>query len=219
MKTLKTAIIAASLTAFPASLMAQDVGTTVYGNDDAPIGTVTQNEGGVVTVDTGDFQAPLPANLLAEREIGWTVNATKDQINSMMAAQQAEANAKRDAALVTGAAVVSANGAPAGVVYSIDDAADAIIVKREGGIITLKREHFAVSPQGALMALFTIDQIAANTIEVPEGAEIVTASQQAAASMDGMEDTAEAGAAADADTAEAEEAMGDENAMNTEASS
>jgi hypothetical protein len=177
MKIAKLAILATSMIVTPIAASAQDVGATVYGNDDAPIGTVESNDGAIVTINTGVHMAPLPADLLAEREIGWTVNATKVQIDAMMAQQLAETEAQLDAALMVGAALVSADGQPAGTVFAIDAAADAIIVEREAGIITLKREHFAIDANGALMALFTLDQIAANTMEVPEGAEIVTASQ------------------------------------------
>ena len=59
---------ALALAVTPIAANAQDVGTTVYGNDDAPIGTVEANAEGVVTVNTGKHMAPLPANLLAERE-------------------------------------------------------------------------------------------------------------------------------------------------------
>lgn len=176
----KMAALATAIAVLPVAANAQDVGATVFGNDDAPIGTVETNEAGIVTVNTGKHMAPLPANLLAEREGKWTVNATQAQIDGMMDAQVAQAAAARDAALVQGAAVVSAQGRPAGNIFSIDDNADAIIVRREAGIITLKREHFAVNAEGALMALFTLDQIDANTVEVPEGAQIVTSSEAAA---------------------------------------
>jgi hypothetical protein len=195
MKFAKLAILASApalaLAVTPIAASAQDVGATVMGNDDAPIGTVEANEGGVVTVNTGKHKAPLPANLLAEREGVWTVNATQAQIDGMMDAQVAAANEARDAALVQGAEVLSAQGMAAGTVFNIDDAADAIIVRREAGIITLKREHFAVTPEGALMALFTIDQINANTVEVPEGAEIVTTGQAAAAQAEATSDASE----------------------------
>ncbi|QUL36465.1 hypothetical protein [Erythrobacter sp. JK5] len=161
MKFAKLAVLATAMAATPIAANAQDVGATVYGNDDAPIGTVESNAGGVVTVDTGAHKAPLPASLLAEREIGWTVNATKDQIDGMMAAQKAEAEAKRDAALVVGAAVVSAKGLPAGTLSEVDLVEDAIVLDTETGPIALKKEHFAVNPEGQLMALFTVDQIAA----------------------------------------------------------
>ncbi|MCK0128918.1 hypothetical protein [Erythrobacter sp. F6033] len=178
MKFAKLAIVATAIAATPIAAHAQDAGTTVFGNDDAPIGTVESNEGGIVTVDTGAHKAPLPANLLAEREGKWTVNATKAQIDGMMAAQKAEADAKRDAALVEGAAVVSADGQPAGTVYTVDSEGT-VIIRREGGIMTLTKDTMAVDANGALMALYSLEQIAANTVEVPEGAEILTPAQAA----------------------------------------
>ena len=170
---------ALALAVTPIAANAQDVGTTVYGNDDAPIGTVEANAEGVVTVNTGKHMAPLPANLLAEREGQWTVNATQAQINGMMDQQVAQANAARDAALVQGAAVMSADGMPAGTIYTIDSE-DVVIVKNEAGIVTLTREAFAADANGALMALYSAEQLAANTVEVPEGAEILTPAQAAA---------------------------------------
>lgn len=160
----------------PIAANAQDVGATVYGNDDAPIGTVAANADGIVTVDTGKHQAPLPADLLAEREGKWSVNATKAQIDGMMDEQVAQANAARDAALVAGAAVMSADGARAGVVYTVDSE-DVVIVKNENGIVTLTRDAFAADANGMLMALYSGEQLAANTVEVPEGAEILTPAQ------------------------------------------
>jgi hypothetical protein len=175
----KLILCAAAITVTPLAANAQNVGTVVLGNDDAPIGTVTANEGGVVTVDTGKHSAPLPANLLAEREGNWTVNATQAQIDGMMDAQVAAANQARDAALVEGAAVLSADGMPAGTVFTVDTA-DTVIVQSEAGIITLTRESFAMNAEGALMALYSAEQLSANTVAVPEGAEILTPAQLAA---------------------------------------
>ncbi len=175
----KLILCAAAITVTPLAANAQNVGTVVLGNDDAPIGTVTANEGGVVTVDTGKHSAPLPANLLAEREGNWTVNATQAQIDGMMDAQVAAANQARDAALVEGAAVLSADGMPAGTVFTVDTA-DTVIVQSEAGIITLTRESFAMNGEGALMALYSAEQLSANTVAVPEGAEILTPAQLAA---------------------------------------
>ncbi|WP_298464930.1 hypothetical protein [uncultured Erythrobacter sp.] len=160
MKFVKLAVLATAIAATPIAANAQDAGTTVYGNDDAPIGTVESNADGIVTVDTGTHKAPLPANLLAEREIGWTVNATKAQIDGMMAAQVAEANAKRDAALVVGAAVNSADGSAAGSLTEVDLAGDAIVLESANGPVALKKEHFAVDASGTLVALFTVEQLA-----------------------------------------------------------
>ena len=75
----------------------------------------------------------------------------------MMDEQVAAAHAKRDAALVASAAVVSAKGAPLGVIDSVDG--DDVIVALAEGPVALKREHFAVDANGQLMALFTVEQI------------------------------------------------------------
>jgi len=180
MKSLKLALLATLLAAapavVPAAANAQDVGATVYGNDGNPIGTVEAVEEGVVVIDTGKHKAPIPANLIGAGDTGPSINATKGQIDAMMDAQVAEANAKRDAALVEGAAVVSADGVPAGTIYTIDSE-DAVIIKNDAGIVTLTRESFAVNPEGMLMALYSSEQLASNTVEVPEGAEILTAAQ------------------------------------------
>jgi hypothetical protein len=197
MKLANTALLAAALALVPAGASAQDAGATVYGNDDAPIGTVESNADGIVTVDTGTHKAPLPADLLAEREGKWTVNATKAQIDSMMAAQMAEAEQKLNAALVKGAAVMTADNMSAGTILAIDETADQIIIERDNGIVSLMRKHFAVSPEGNLMALFSMEQIVANTTEVPEGAEIRTASGVVVRNADGTYPEPEMTASAD----------------------
>jgi hypothetical protein len=163
MNTVKRAMLAAVLAASPALIpaaQAQDVGATVYGNDGNPIGTVESVADGIVTIDTGKHKAPIPADLIGAGATGPSINATKGQIDEMMDAQVAEAVARRDAALVAGAAVISANGNPAGTLKEVDLAADAIILESPEGPVALKKEHFAVNAEGQLMALFTREQIA-----------------------------------------------------------
>lgn len=160
MKSMKLVLMAALLASTPAVTFAQAVGATVYGNDGKAIGTVEANADGIVTIDTGKHKAPIPANLIGAGDAGPSINATKDQIDAMMDEQVAQATAARDAALVAGAAVVSANGNPAGTLASVDLATDAIILESPEGPVALKKEHFAVNPSGQLMALFTREQIA-----------------------------------------------------------
>lgn len=178
MKFAKLAIAATAIAAIPFAANAQDAGTTIYSQEETPteVGTVVSNDGTTVVVDTGKHKAPLPAGYFAEREGNWTINATKGQINQMMDQQVAAANEARDTALVKGAAVLSADGMPAGIVYTIDTE-DTVIIQNENGIVTLTREAFAADESGALVALYTAEQLAQNTVEVPEGAEILTAAQ------------------------------------------
>lgn len=162
MKFARLAVAAALATAaLPGAAFAQDIaaGATVFGPDGAVVGTVESVADGVVTLDTGAHKAPLPANAFGKSDKGPTITVTKAQIDSMIEEQLAAAAAQRDAALVAGAAVASAKGAPLGTVKSVEG--DAVVVETADGPVALKREHFAVNPQGALMALFTVDQIKA----------------------------------------------------------
>lgn len=146
----------------PAAAFAQvAAGAKVFGPEGNEVGTVVSVEGGVVTLDTGAHKAPLPQDAFGSGDNGPTITVTKAQIDAMMDEQVAAATAARDGALVAGAPVVTAKGAPAGTIKSVDG--DAVVLDSPSGAVALKREHFAVNAQGALMALFTADQIAAAT--------------------------------------------------------
>lgn len=187
MKFAKLAILATGLAVTPIAANAQDVGATVYGNDDMAIGTVEANEGGVVTVNTGKHAAPLPANLLAEREGKWTVNATKAQIDGMMDQQVAAAEAKLAEALVDGALVTSADTMPVGTILAIGADVDQYLISTGTGVITLKREHFSVDEGGTLIALFSGEQLEGFTVAVPEGAVVETPMGKMTRTADGWE--------------------------------
>jgi len=162
MKTLKLAALAGALAATPFAAFAQDVGATIYGSDGNAVGTVAEVNDQVVVIDTGKHKATVPVTMLADGDKGKMVNATKAEVDTMMDERVAEANAKRDAALVEGASVVSIGGRPAGTLGKVDLAADSIDLKAEGGIVfPMKKEHFAVNPQGQLMVLYSKEQIAA----------------------------------------------------------
>ena len=175
MKFAKLAILAGAMAVTPFAANAQDVGATVFGNDDAPVGTVESNDGTTVMVNTGKHVAPLPANVLAEREGKWTVNATQGQINGMMdqqvaqqqaaaaeaqAAAAAEAAAKLEAALVVGAPVITNDAQSLGTVSELQ-AENVVVTNDTAGLITLPRNFFAVDAEGQLMALASLEQIMA----------------------------------------------------------
>ena len=177
MKLAKLALLATTLAVPPLAANAQDAGTTVYSQiDESTVGTIESNDGTTAVLDTGAYKAPLPLSYLAEREGKWTINATKDQIDGMMAQQAAQAAAQLDTALTVGSSVVSADAQPAGTVLAMDSTEDQILVKRGTGLVSLKKEHFAVDGAGNLTALYTLEQLATFTTEVPEGAEVRTAS-------------------------------------------
>ncbi|WP_427967997.1 hypothetical protein [Altererythrobacter sp.] len=166
MKFAKLAILATALAATPIAASAADVqaGATVYGPEGNPVGTIESVANGQAVLDTGKHKVPLGLASFGEGETGPTITVTKVQLNQMMDQQVAAAAAKRDAALLVGASVVSADGQSAGMVKEINDETDAVVVEREAGLVTLKREHFAVDGSGALMALFTLAQIDGATV-------------------------------------------------------
>ena len=160
----KLAILATALAATPIAASAQEAGQTVYGNDGNPIGTIEAVAGDIATVNTGKHMAPLPLNLFGASEDGPTLNITQTQLNDMLDAQAAEAEAKLTAALIEGATVASADSQPAGMIKSIDAEADVIVVERDSGLVSMKREHFVVDANGVLMARFTLAQIDSFTV-------------------------------------------------------
>lgn len=166
------AAIAAAGIATAAHAQGVTVGATVYGPEGNSVGTIESVADGVVTVDTGKHKAPLPSNAFGQGDKGPTITVTKAQLDAMLDEQIAAANAKRDAALVEAAAVVTADNQPLGVVKSI--AGNTVIVSGGQGDLNLLREHFAVNQSGQLMVLFTdaqLDQaVAAQTSATPSPA-------------------------------------------------
>lgn len=166
MKSTKLALLAAALAACPVAAQASTVepGVTVYGTEGNEVGKIASIDNGIATLDTGKHRVPLGLEAFGQGATGPTITVTKAQLDAMMDEQVAAAAAKRDAALIEGAALVSADAKPVGTIKSIDSAADVIVVERDGGLVSLKREHFAFDGNGALMALFTLEQIAAATV-------------------------------------------------------
>ncbi|QYU70600.1 hypothetical protein J4558_10970 [Leptolyngbya sp. 15MV] len=150
-----TAVAAVSL-ATAAHAQSVAVGATVTGPDGSAVGTVESVADGVVVLDTGKHKAPLPADAFGTGEQGPTITVTKDQLDGMIDEQMAAAAAQRDALLVAGAQVHTADHQMLGTVESVDG--DNVIIARDEGPVTLLREHFAAM-DNMLMALFTDAQI------------------------------------------------------------
>ncbi len=148
----------AALAANPA--LAQDVGDTVMGNDGNAIGTVAETNAQAVLMTVGDYQIALPANAFGEGETGPTLNITRDQLVQMHEEQLAAAEAALAAALVEGAAVVTADPQPLGTIDNIDGT-NIVIVREDESMVTLPRDMFVVDPNGTLMARITMTDLEA----------------------------------------------------------
>ena len=158
----KTAFTAAAaLAAFAANpALAQDAGDTVMGNDGNAIGTVAEANEQSVLMTVGDYQIALPANAFGESETGPTLNITRDQLVQMHEQQLAAAEAALAAALVEGAAVVTADPQPLGTIDNIDGT-NIVIVREDESMVTLPRDMFVVDPNGTLMARITMTDLEA----------------------------------------------------------
>lgn len=159
MKIIKLAAVSA-LALVAAPVMAQEVGTTILGNDDEPIGTVTANDGTTVTLDTGTHVGVIGATSFGKVGDAWKLGATKAQVDGAFAAQKAKAEAEAAAAaearaaalaaaLVEGATVVSMDEMPLGAIKIIQ--ADAIVLIQDEDSMTLPRNLFAVNDAGLLI--------------------------------------------------------------------
>lgn len=116
-------------------------GATVYGPGGEVVGTVTHVDGGIATVNTGSHAVPLPLSALGQGPAGPTLMVARAQLDSLVAQQHAASAARRDAALVSGANVVTADGQPLGTIEAVG--ADNIVLRRSSGArIALLRQYF-----------------------------------------------------------------------------
>ena len=157
----KLAVAALALSAAPALAAAGDVsvGATVYGPQGEAVGKIVSVENGTAVLDTGKHKVPLGVDMYGKGETGPTITVTKVQLDTMVDQQMAAANAKRDAALIPGAAVMTADGAELGTIAEVDG--NQIVIDRAGedaGQVNLLREYFAATDAG-LTARLTMAQI------------------------------------------------------------
>lgn len=173
MKFAKLAVAAVALAATPALANDQVVdGAVVIGPEGNEVGTIVSVANGQAVLDTGKHQVPLGVEMYGVGEAGPTITVTKAQLDGMIDAQLAEAAAKRDAALVVGAAAMDAEHAALGTVLEVNG--DNVVLARggdEANKVTLLREHFDATDHG-LMARLTNAQIdAAMAQAAPAGGD------------------------------------------------
>jgi hypothetical protein len=160
MKTLASALALAAMTiATPALANDQVVaGATVYGPEGNQVGTILQVENGQTVLDTGTHQVPLAVEMYGVGETGPTITVTKVQLDTMIEQQMAAANAARDAALVEGATIMTADSQTLGTVGTIEG--DNVLVVRadDAGEFTVPRNYFA-AVKGQLVARLTMAQV------------------------------------------------------------
>ena len=151
-------------------------GAVVYGPTGAPVGTIKQIANGVATLDTGEHQAPLPLSAFGQGASGLTITVTREQLNALVEQQLAALAARRDAALVAGARVLTSDNQPFGAVEQI--VGNDVVVARAApasGRVTLGRDYFTADDAG-LKARLTLQEIDAAVAQA--AAPAVTAPAQ-----------------------------------------
>jgi hypothetical protein len=133
-------------------------GAVVYGPTGAPVGTVKQIVNGIATLDTGEHQAPLPLSAFGQGASGPTITVTREQLNALVEQQLAVLAARRDAALIAGATVLTSDNQPLGTVEQI--VGNDVVVARAAPArrVTLGRDYFTADDAG-LKARLTLQEI------------------------------------------------------------
>ena len=160
MRTLASALALAAMTiATPALANDQVVaGATVYGPEGNQVGTILQVENGQTVLDTGTHQVPLAVEMDGVGETGPTITVTKVQLDTMIEQQMAAANAARDAALVEGATIMTADSQTLGTVGTIEGDNVLVVRAEDAGEFTVPRNYFA-AVKGQLVARLTMAQV------------------------------------------------------------
>lgn len=135
--------------AVSAPAMAQDVGATIMDDKGGTVGTVVSTDGTTIVVDTGAHKVPLGADSIVESEGTFIIGATKAELDATMAAFAAEREAALAAALVEGAAVLTADAQPLGTVATVEE--EAVVVTYEAAPLTLPKTLFVLDGEGALV--------------------------------------------------------------------
>jgi hypothetical protein len=124
-------------------------GATVYGIQGTPVGTVKQiTADGHVVIAHKVGDVPLPRDNFTVTDKGLALKFTAAQLNKALAPRM-ELQEKVKAALVAGATLVTADGAPAGKVRELNDKGEAVI-DYASKAFAMPPSQFTIDSQGRL---------------------------------------------------------------------
>lgn len=160
----KLAVAAIALTATP--VLAQDAdtahiaaGAMVHGPEGEMVGTIETVGDAQVILDTGTHKVPVPFTAIGKGADGVAaIGVTKVQLDTMVDQQLAAVKAKRDAALVAGTTVMTADAQELGTIETVDGDNIVIIRGDAADKVTLLREYFDATDTG-VSARLTMEQI------------------------------------------------------------
>lgn len=124
------------------------VGAKVFGPDKAEVGTIEKVEGGNAVVNTGTQRATLPMTAFgANASGGLLISMTKAQLDSAVAAAEAQAASTMMASLTPDAPIKSSDGVLVGSVQKVEGD-NVTIDLAEGSAITLQKEYLMADSTG-----------------------------------------------------------------------
>ena len=180
MKFSRTAFAAAAILVTPSVSLAQSptvvekpaaavpilaVGATVYDPSGGQVGTIESLSSDQIVIDTGTHKATLPRSALGSSTKGPTINATKAQIDALVAASEEKANAALNAALVPGAEVRGRSGSLVGTIKEVTG--EQVLLDRPTGAVVLPNKAFATGPQGLVISMTAAELEAAAKAATP----------------------------------------------------
>lgn len=169
--TLGAAILPAVATAQSAPAAAQSgasltVGATVYDPQGGEVGKIESIAGENAVIDTGTNKATLPKSAFGTGANGPVISATKAQLDALVSAAAAEADAALTAALIPGAEVRGKSGTLVGTVKEVNG--DQVVLDRPAGLVTLLKPAFATGPSGLIISMTAAELEAAASATTSE---------------------------------------------------
>jgi hypothetical protein len=150
-------------------------GAVVYDPQGGEVGRIASVAADTVVVDTGTNKATLPKSAFASSAKGPTINATKAQLDQLVTASLAKADAALDAALVPGTQVHGKAGAVIGTVKEVSG--EQVVLDRiEGGPVSLNKAVFVTGASGLSISL-TADELQAAAAQATSAASATTTAE------------------------------------------
>lgn len=161
----------AAATSAPAATATPTVGAKVYDPQGAEVGSIEKVDAANAVVYTGTKRATLPLSAFANNDKGLLISMSQAQLNSAVAAAEAQTTSTMDAKLVADAPIKSKDGTSVGKVQKIEGD-NVTISLTDGNPVTVTKQYLTVGADGGL----------ALTMNAAEFKSAVSAASQSATS-------------------------------------
>ena len=160
---------AATAQAAPAaaeSRVSLTVGAIIYDLQGGEVGKIESIAGENAIIDTGTNKATLPKSAFGAGAKGPVISATKGQLDALVTAAAAKADAALTAALVPGAEVRGKAGSLVGTVKEVNG--EQVVLERSSGLVTLLKPAFTAGPTGLVISMTAAELEAAAKAAAPD---------------------------------------------------